>query len=193
MRVTGGSAKGQQLILPKKFNIRPTTDRTREAIFSILASLVINWVRGLDLFAGTGALGIEALSRNIEWVDFVDQEPQCCDIIKQNLKKLGLMQNARVHCCTVSKALAFLENEYDVVFMDPPYSDTSIEKLVMQLDNSKLIGGHSLIVVSHSSRLLLSDRYGSLYFCKKPATTIVNINVARAATITRIKKGIDGV
>ena len=166
MRVTGGSAKGQQLILPKKYNIRPTTDRTREAIFSILASLACSWERGLDLFAGTGALGIEALSRNAEWIDFVDQEPQCCAIIKQNLEKLELTRNAHVHCCPVSKALTFLENEYDVIFMDPPYADTSIEKLVAQLDNSKLIGDHSLIVVSHASRFPLSDKYGSLKLVK---------------------------
>ena len=166
MRITGGSAKGQQLRLPKKYSIRPTTDRTREAIFSIIASLASSWGRALDLFAGTGALGIEALSRDIQWVDFVDQEPQCCAIIKQNLDKLGLAQNAQVHCCSVSKALTFLEDEYDVIFMDPPYSDISIETLVMQLDNSEFIGDHSLIVVSHSFRNPLSDRYGGLYLIK---------------------------
>jgi 16S rRNA (guanine966-N2)-methyltransferase len=166
MRVTGGSAKGQQLRLPKKFNIRPTTDRTREAIFSILASIGCSWELGLDLFAGTGALGIEALSRNAEWIDFVDQEPQCCAIIKQNLEKLGLAQNAHVHCCTVFKALTFLENEYDIIFMDPPYSDTSIEEVVTQLDNSKFIGNHSLVVVSHASRFTLSEKYGSLHLVK---------------------------
>lgn len=166
MRVTGGLAKGQQLIVPKKFKIRPTTDRTREAIFSILASLATSWTRGLDLYAGTGALGIEALSRHVGWIDFVDQEPQCCAIIKQNLEKLGLAQKARIHCCTVSKALTFLENEYDIIFIDPPYADTSIEELVTQLDKSKLIGKHSLIVVSHSSRFSLSDNYGSLSLIK---------------------------
>ncbi len=166
MRVTGGSAKGQQLIFPGKLNIRPTTDRTREAVFSILATLAFSWARGLDLFAGTGALGIEALSRDMEWIDFVDREPQCCAIIKQNLEKLGLAGNAGVHCCTVSKALTFLENEYDVIFMDPPYSNTSIEKLIMQLDNSELIGDRSLIVVSHASRVPLYDRYGGLHLIK---------------------------
>ena len=179
MRVTGGSAKGQQLILPKKLNIRPTTDRTREAIFSISASLADSWIRGLDLFAGTGALGIEALSRGIEWVDFVDQEPQCCAIIKQNLEKLGLTQNARIHCCSVLKALTFLENEYDIIFMDPPYSDTSIEELVMQLDNSKLVGNHTLIMVSHSSRVPLNNRYGSLQLTKKKRYGDTSLSIYR--------------
>jgi len=179
MRVTGGSAKGQQLILPRKFNIRPTTDRTREAIFSILASLANSWTRGLDLFAGTGALGLEALSRDMEWVDFVDQEPQCCAIIKQNLEKLGLAQNARIHCCSVLKALTFLENEYDIVFMDPPYSDMSIKGLVAQLDSSKLIGDSTLIVVSHSSRVQMSDRYGSLHITKKKRYGDTGLSVYR--------------
>ena len=74
MRITGGTAKGLQLKSPPKNQIRPTTDRVREAIFSILASQASSWSRILDLYAGTGALGIEALSRGADWVDFVDQD-----------------------------------------------------------------------------------------------------------------------
>ena len=88
MRITGGIAKGQQLKVPRKGPVRPTTDRVREAIFSMVPPLTDQWSRGLDLYAGTGALGIEALSRNAEWVDFVDNQPKCCAIIKQNLRRL---------------------------------------------------------------------------------------------------------
>ena len=108
MRITGGIAKGQQLKLPKNYPIRPTTDRVREAIFSILAYLANHWSRGLDLYAGSGALGIEALSRDAKWVDFVEQESKCCATIKQNLEKVGLKQNSHVYCCSVAKALTFL-------------------------------------------------------------------------------------
>jgi 16S rRNA (guanine966-N2)-methyltransferase len=167
MRITGGTARGQQLIIPGDCRFRPTTDRTREAVFSILAILAGEWSRGLDLFAGSGALGIEALSRSAEWIDFVDQEPRCCAIIKQNLTKVGLAQKAHVYCCSVSKALSFLDNEYDVIFMDPPYSDKSIENLVAELDNSKLIGDKSFVVVTHSSRFPLAGRYGSLCAAKQ--------------------------
>jgi len=133
----------------------------------MLATLAGEWSRGLDLFAGSGALGIEALSRGADWIDFVDQEPRCCAIIKQNLAKVGLAQKAHVYCCGVSKAISFLDNEYDVIFMDPPYSDKSIENLVAELDNSKLISDKSFVVITHSSRFPLENRYGRLRSAKQ--------------------------
>lgn len=167
MRITGGIAKGQQLKVPKTQLVRPTTDKVRGAIFSILASLAGHWSRGLDLYAGSGALGIEALSRNAEWVDFVDQEPKCCTAIKQNLQKAGFSQKAHVYCCSVAKALTFLDNQYDVIFLDPPYSDPSINIMVAQLASSKVIGDSSLVVVSHDSRVPLQQSYDGLSLVKE--------------------------
>jgi 16S rRNA (guanine966-N2)-methyltransferase len=167
MRITGGTAKGLQLKFPPKSQIRPTTDMVREAIFSILASLASRWSRILDLYAGTGALGIEALSRDADWVDFVDQEPRCCAIIKQNLEKSWFAQKAHVYCCNVSKALTFLDGNYDIIFADPPYSDTTIGNLLMQLDNSKYINDESLIVIPHASRSPLADSYGGWHSVKE--------------------------
>jgi 16S rRNA (guanine(966)-N(2))-methyltransferase RsmD len=167
MRITGGIAKGQQLKVPKNDLLRPTTDRVREAIFSILASLTSRPSRALDLFAGTGALGIESLSRDAKWVDFVDQQPKTCAIIKQNLNKVGFSQKAHVYCCSVSKALTFLDDKYDIVFMDPPYSDSSINQVVMQLANSKVIDDKSLIVISHASRSPLQQSYDALSLIKE--------------------------
>ena len=167
MRITGGVAKGQQLKLPKGRLVRPTTDRTREAVFSILTTLVSHWSRALDLYAGIGALGIEALSRNTEWVDFVDQEPRCCAIIKQNLDDIGFSQKAHVYCCSVAKALTFLGDKYDIVFMDPPYSDTSVGSMVAQLASSRLVTGESMVVVSHASRFPLQQSYNGLSLIKE--------------------------
>ena len=168
MRITGGIAKGQQLKLPKNYPIRPTTDRVREAIFSILAYLANHWSRGLDLYAGSGALGIEALSRDAKWVDFVEQESKCCAIIKQNLEKVGLKQNSHVYCCSVTKALTFLSDEYDIIFMDPPYSDINIGNLLVQLDNSNtIIKDNALIVIPHASRVPLANSYGRLHVAKQ--------------------------
>ena len=167
MRITGGTAKGQRLKLPKNYLIRPTTDRTREAVFSILASLGNDLTRVLDLYAGSGALGIEALSRGVEMVDFVDQEPRCCAIIKQNLEKVGFARRARVYCCTVTKALAFLDSKYDIIFMDAPYSDTAIEGVVMQLADSDNVTDKSLVVISHASRFSLAGNYGGLHLAKE--------------------------
>ena len=167
MRVTGGTAKGQQLKLPVHTRIRPTTDRTREAVFSLLASCDCGWDRVLDLYAGTGALGIESLSRDVGWADFVDREPRCCAIIKQNLEKVGFLQSAHVYCSSVSKALTFLDNMYDVVFMDPPYSDTALGSVIEQLNNTHCIGDSTLLVVSHASKVPLSESYGSLHMVKE--------------------------
>lgn len=182
MRITGGTARGQQLKTPKNDLVRPTTDMVREAIFSILASLTSYWSRGLDLFAGTGALGIEALSRNTEWVDFVDQAPKCCDIIKQNLQKVGFSEKAHVYCCSVAKALTFLEDKYDIIFMDPPYSDSSINHIAMQLAISRIIDDKSVIVISHASRSPLQASYDGLFLIKEKqyGDTCISIYQKRA-------------
>lgn len=162
MRITGGIAKGQQLSLPKNRLVRPATDRVREAIFSILAPIISPGSRGLDLYAGSGALGIEALSREVEWVDFVDQQPTCCAIIKQNLEKVGFSRKAHVYCCSVAKALTFLTEKYDIIFMDPPYSDPSMNDLIKQVANSKLVSEESLVVASHAFRSPLLHNYDRL-------------------------------
>jgi len=167
MRVTGGIAKGQQLKMPQSQLVRPTTDRVREAIFSVLASLSGEWSSGLDLYAGSGALGIEALSRNIDWVDFVDQEPRCCATIKQNLAKVGFLQKAHVYCSKVAKALTFLKKNYDVIFMDPPYSDQNTGNTITQLANSEFLSDKSLLVVSHASRSPLQENYDGLNVVKE--------------------------
>ena len=167
MRITGGTAKGQQLKVPRSQLVRPTTDRVREAIFSILASLTSHCSRALDLYAGSGALGIEALSREAVWVDFVDQQPRCCAIIKSNLEKLGFLQRAHVYCCSVAKALTTLSGKYDVIFMDPPYSDPSIGNVATQLVKSSFLGNESLIVASHAFRSPLQSSYDGLSLVKE--------------------------
>jgi len=162
MRITGGSAKGQIIKSPQSAAVRPTTDKVREAIFSMLGALASNWDRALDLFAGTGALGIEALSRDVGWVDFVDQNRKCCLVIKQNLIKTGFIDKAHVYCCPVMKATGFLENTYGMVFVDPPYADNSLSTLIPVLSKSSFISGDSVILVSHASRNMLDQQYGSL-------------------------------
>ena len=167
MRITGGTARGQQLKVPANRLVRPTTDRVREAIFSIVTSLTSHWSRGLDLYAGSGALGIEALSRDAGWIDFVDQEPRCFVIIKQNLEKVGFLQRAHIYCCSVAKALTFLSDKYDIIFADPLYSDQFINSLITQISSSRLVGDKSLVIVSHASRSPLYHRYDGLSLVKE--------------------------
>ena len=157
-----GNVKGFPIKMPKGTPTRPATELVRGAIFSILMSSVDDWDRVLDLFSGSGSLGIEALSRGAGSVDFVDQEPRCCAIIKENLEKTGLSNQAKVHCTTVSHAIATLEAPFNIVLMDPPYKDTSIGKTVEQLAKSQLVNTDTIVVITHSTRFKLEPRYGTL-------------------------------
>ena len=167
MRVIAGEAKGLQLKVPKGTIVRPATDLVRGAIFSILQTAVGDWSQVLDLFSGSGALGIEALSRGAGWVDFVERESRCCAIIKQNLEKAKFAARAHVYCCSVAKAISFLDKEYNIILMDPPYSDSSIGNLVTQLATSKLVGKDTVLVVTHSPRLSLESNYANLNLVKE--------------------------
>ena len=167
MRVISGKAKGHRLRAPRRAATRPATDLVRGAIFSILENITDDWTQVLDLFSGSGALGIEALSRGAGWVDFVEHERRCCAIIKQNLEKTGLAEQAHVYCCSVAKAISFLEKEYNIILMDPPYSNASLGDLITQLATSKLVGTNSIIVVTHSPHLPLNSTYASLNLIKE--------------------------
>jgi 16S rRNA (guanine966-N2)-methyltransferase len=167
MRVTGGKVKGTHLKTLPRHSIRPTTSVVRQAIFSLLENSTTNWCQVLDLYAGSGALGIEALSRRAEWVDFVDYRRSCCDIIRANLEKIGELQRAHIYCCSVSKALGFLNNSYDIIFIDPPYSDPSTNNLLINLAKSKLLGENSTIVLCHANRFPLNSDYDGLHLVKQ--------------------------
>ena len=167
MRVTGGTVKGTHLKTLPKRSIRPTTSVVREAIFSLSENRPTNWRQVLDLYAGSGALGIEALSRRAEWVDFVDYRKSCCDIIRTNLKKIGELHRAHVYCCSVSKALTFLNNSYDIIFIDPPYSNLSTNNLLVNLAKSNLLVKNSTTVLCHANRSPLNSNYDGLHLVKQ--------------------------
>jgi 16S rRNA (guanine966-N2)-methyltransferase len=167
MRVIAGIAKGFPLRGPDTIATRPATDLVRGAIFSILENLADDWSLVLDLFSGTGAMGIEALSRGAGWVDFVDRQKRCCDIIKQNLAKTRLEAQAHIYCCDVSKAIGFLDKEYDIIIMDPPYPDTSIGETITKVANSGLVGPRTIVVVTHSPHLTLETAYSPLKMIKE--------------------------
>jgi 16S rRNA (guanine966-N2)-methyltransferase len=167
MRVTGGKVKGTRLKSLPRHSIRPTTSVVRQAIFSLLDNRPTNYRRVLDLYAGSGALGIEALSRRAEWVDFVDHRKSCCDLIKTNLEKIGKLQNAHIYCCSVSKALAFLNSIYGIIFIDPPYSNVSTSNLLINLAESNLLGEDSTIVLCHANRFPLNSDYDGLHLVEQ--------------------------
>jgi 16S rRNA (guanine966-N2)-methyltransferase len=167
MRVITGEAKGFQLKGPERRTTRPATDLVRGATFAMLEAMASDWSLVLDLFSGTGAMGIEALSRGAGWADFVDRQRRCCDIIKQNLAKTRLAERAHVYCMEVEKAISLLDKEYDVVIMDPPYANRAIGETVTKLANSRLVGTETIVVVTHSPHLTLETRYPPLSLLKE--------------------------
>lgn len=163
MRIIAGKAKGKHIKSPKGVSIRPTSDLVRGAIFSILESAHSDWSAVLDLYAGTGSLGIEALSRGAQWADFVDHDSRCCATIRENLENATLIAQAHIHCCSITRAISSLKRRYSIVLMGPPYADSSVIDTLEQLTASSLVGPGTTIVVEHSFRLPLSSAYGNFY------------------------------
>ena len=147
LRVTGGASRGRRLKMPK--SIRPTQGLVKEAIFNVVAARV-EGARVVDLFAGSGALGIEALSRGAAHVTFVDRVPRGLAILRQNLDELGFKARATVVRAEVGRWLEGAPDEIkeaDLVFLDPPYGDPVFERSLRALDKAE---GRRLVVAEYS-------------------------------------------
>lgn len=167
MRVISGSARGHRLKGPPGPLTRPMADKIREALFSTLASLGVEPVRILDLYAGTGGIGIEALSRGGESADFVDHQNAACAVIRSNLAHTKFTERARVHCMPIARFLSLPESPYDFVILDPPYADPSIEETLGQLAASPLVQSQAIVVLGHWPRLEVGSRIGRLELLKR--------------------------
>jgi len=161
MRVITGRAKGHKLKAPKGPGTRPMLDRVKESLFSVLEGYGPIRGRVLDLYAGTGALGIEFLSRGAEYADFVEQQPHVCAIIRDNLAHTRLAAYGRVHQMPVDRFLHHQRGtgSYDYIMMDPPYADPEIEQTIMTILENGLGHPGSLLIVGHSPRVNLADAY----------------------------------
>jgi 16S rRNA (guanine966-N2)-methyltransferase len=149
LRVVGGEARGRRLKTPK--GIRPTQGIVKEAIFNLVGP-AIDGVHVLDLFAGSGALGIEALSRGAAGVTFVDREPRGLAILRQNLEALDLKARAHVVRGDVVRWLESSPDQLkqaDFVFMDPPYEDAVLDRALRAIDR---VPTDATVVVEHSRR-----------------------------------------
>ncbi len=167
VRVIAGQAKGHPIKMPKGTPTRPATELVRGAIFSSLANTSFDNSLVLDLFSGSGSLGIEALSRGAEWVDFVDQDKTCCAIIRENLASTGFSKQAKVYCLGVSRAIKLLNKEYGIILIDPPYRSLEIDDILKNLAISPLVGKHTIVCSTHSSRRPLQSEYSSLKMFKE--------------------------
>ena len=163
MRVAGGSAKGRRLTGPVVAGVRPTTERVRAAIFNILPPELCRQTRVLDLFAGAGSLGIEALSRGAAWADFVERNRRQCQVIRDNLAAAGFSGQAAVHCADAWRALPGLAGNYRLILLDPPYRMNGLGDFLESLAATPgLLAAAGVVVVGHSRHIGLAERYGDL-------------------------------
>lgn len=145
MRIISGSARGRRLKEPQGMDTRPTTDKVKESLFNII-QFELEGRRVLDLFAGTGQLGLEALSRGAEHCTFVDQRREAAALVRENVKLCGFTDMARV---AQEEALSFLSScreKFDVVFLDPPYQSGLLEKSLKLLTRFDILREHGIIV-----------------------------------------------
>ncbi|HEX3032822.1 MAG TPA: 16S rRNA (guanine(966)-N(2))-methyltransferase RsmD [Bacillota bacterium] len=169
MRVITGSAKGRRLSAPKGMSTRPTTDRVKEALFNILGDRV-NEARVLDLFAGTGALAIEALSRGASGAVLVEREGQAVSAIRQNLLATGLAERAII---ARQEVLDFLGRQTDysgpfnLIFMDPPYQQGLELKALELIEQAHWLAEEGLIVVESSKHSELQERVGTMVLMRR--------------------------
>ena len=164
MRIIGGTARGRRLKAPKGSAIRPTADRVREALFNILPR-DLSGQRVLDLFAGSGSLSLEALSRGAASALLVDDSAEAAGLIRRNLETLGFADRARIWSQPVGKALSRLTAEgaaYDAIFLDPPYDHGWVEKALMMISRGRVLQAGGIAVAEHSMRERIEERYGEL-------------------------------
>jgi 16S rRNA (guanine966-N2)-methyltransferase len=164
MRVIGGKARGRRLLAPKGQAVRPTADRVKESLFNILPR-DFSGMKVLDLFAGTGNLSIEALSRGAEHALLVDASARSAAAIKENLRRLGFAANSQVWVAPAARSLRLLarrDETFDIIFLDPPYDRGLAQRALELIAQGALLGAAGIIVVEHSAREPLGKDYAGL-------------------------------
>ena len=154
MRVIAGSAKGRKLKAPEGLHTRPTTDRLKEALFGSI-QFEISGAAFLDLFAGSGGIGIEALSRGARTLDLVEQDAKALFCIRQNIRELSFERQTRIWAMPVERALKELAKEkrvFDIIFMDPPYLKGWENKTPALIAQYSLLGPKGLLIIESSSQ-----------------------------------------
>ncbi|MFC5702209.1 16S rRNA (guanine(966)-N(2))-methyltransferase RsmD [Cohnella faecalis] len=162
MRVISGEAKGRPLKAVPGNTTRPTTDKVKEAMFSIIGPY-FDGDRVLDLFAGTGGLGIEALSRGAGEAVFVDANVKSIEVIRQNLDATRFGERSEVYRMDARKAIAYLVRKgtaFDLLFLDPPYATKDCDLLLQELASKGLVADKALAVVEHDSKFAYDEAFG---------------------------------
>lgn len=175
MRIISGNSKGRKLVQISGTSIRPTSDRIREAVFNILGPTIKNR-QVLDVFSGSGALGIEALSRGASHCTFADHD---CDIVSQNVQRCGYKEKAQIICCDILKE-KFIQTlggrQFNLIFMDPPYEKGYIELLLKNASFIDLMDSDCIIITEqfHKENLDFLPPVLDIYRQKKYSKTLIS-------------------
>lgn len=154
MRIIAGSAKGSLLKSPKGRKVRPTAEKVKAAFFNIIAKYIED-VSLLDLFAGTGSVGIEGLSRGAQRCVFVEKDSRCIQILRENLCRAGFLEKGEIFPCNINRALKILakrDDSFQVVYIDPPYRYPDILGVLTFLKENMLVADKGIVCVERNSR-----------------------------------------
>lgn len=179
MRVVSGELKGRILKAVPGTSTRPTTDKVKESLFNMIGPYFSGGL-GLDLFAGSGGLGIEALSRGLEKVIFVDREGKAIHIINENLKSCDLEDRAEVYRNDAVRALKAIQKReitFNYIFLDPPYKKQQLVKLLEMIEKEKLVHEDGVIVCEHASDIQLPEGIGALKQVRNEKYGIIGITL----------------
>lgn len=183
MRVIAGSARSMPLKTIPGLETRPTTDRTKETLFNVLQPYMCQ-CRFLDIFAGSGAIGIEALSRGADLCIFIEKNKKAAAVISDNLKFTRLSERAEISCRDVFAALASLETEepFDCIFMDPPYEKELEKQVLYLLKDAAFVDENTLIIVEASLNTTFDylEEYGFMAVKEKRYKTNQHIFIRKA-------------
>lgn len=164
MRIGGGELRGRRLYAPKGMETRPTSGRLKKSLFDVLAGR-LSGVRVLDLYAGAGALGLEALSRGASSAVFVERGRKAAEAIRRNVEELGLGSRSEILSKDVGTTLRRLEERgepFDVVFADPPYRSEEVEAVLELLGESALLADGAVVAIEHHHKTALPSQCGTL-------------------------------
>ena len=166
VRIIGGEYRSRSIAIPKGVQMRPTQDKVREAIFNILGDL--NNKKVLELFAGSGAFGIEAISRGAGSVTFVDNNFRCIQTIKSNLKSLGVPDSKysviRANALNFSAKFRPGGEKFDIIFLDPPYYRDMAKKCLINMDSCDIVSPVGLVMIEHFKKDALDVELERLVF-----------------------------
>lgn len=164
LKIVGGALKGRRLKTYKGNVIRPTSEKIREAIFDILTSFFPEGAV-LDLFAGTGSMGIEALSRGMRKAVFVEDNPRIISLLRKNISACQIEDRVELITLSVTKGLKLLQSRDDkfrIIFLDPPYEGNWVGRTLLNISDAHIVTNDGIVIAEHSSKEMVKSSYGNL-------------------------------